>query len=371
MQNIIFNILLLIIIIYIFFTNVENFQSTGATSGDTDKIKDLVKQVYLADVESIRNLSAVAKKLQEDGGLVTPANMSIRGKVTINSPTDAKSLPANVTMTIDNPTETTLRLKTKADDAKNVTLTNNDGNLQMGNPKGADLLNIKSDGNVAIKQGLTTGSLTASSLTSGTLTTTGDMTCNTNLTGQNIRANNNLAVGNTLIGKDIQASGTITGTIITGTINNTRNRARYIIVGNHKRPDLAIDSWSLIEAEVYDINGVNIAKGKQVSIVKGAGGDTTNYPPSKITDGQIFTNRSFGDNMINGYYGTSALSQGLEIDLGADYDLSQIVLFNRFSEPISSRLNGTTIELVNSAKIPVRLIQTGIWNNIYSKEYTL
>jgi hypothetical protein len=212
MQNIIFNILLLIIIIYTFFTNVEDFQSTGPT----DAIKDAVKQVYLADVESIRNLSAVAKKLQADDGFIAPAHMSIRGKLNINSPSDAKSLPANVCLSVDNATETTIRLKTKADDAKNINLTNNDGNLTMGNAKGADLLNIKADGNVAIKQDLTTGSLTSStikapgpmriestaitttgSLTTGnlapaSLTTSGDINGN-NISAQNIRALNNFA----------------------------------------------------------------------------------------------------------------------------------------------------------------------------------
>ena len=143
--------------------------------------------------------------------------MSIRGKLNINSPADAKSLPANVCLSVDNQAEATIRLKTKADDAKNVTLTNNDGNLQMGNPKGADLLNIKSDGNVAIKQDLTTGSLTSSTikapgpmkiestaitttgslttaggLTAGSLTTSGDINGGTGIIGTNILAKNNI-----------------------------------------------------------------------------------------------------------------------------------------------------------------------------------
>lgn len=225
MQNISFNILLLIIIIYTFFTNVENLENTGPT----DAIKEAVKQVYLADVESIRNLSAVAKKLQEDGGLVTPANMSIRGKVNINSPTNAKDLPANVALSVENATETSIRLKTKADDAKNITLTNNDGNLQMGNAKGADLLTIKADGNVAIKQDLTTGSLTSStikapgamkiestaitttgslttgSLTAGSLTTSGDITGKTGIIGANILANNNIRFNGSLYFNEINS----------------------------------------------------------------------------------------------------------------------------------------------------------------------
>jgi hypothetical protein len=215
-MQIVFNILLLTIILYIFWSNIENFEATPPT----DQIKEAVKQVYLADVESIRNLSIVAKKLQEDGALVTPTNMSIRGKLNINSPSNAKDLPANIILSVDNATETTIRLKTKADDAKNITLTNNDGNLTMGNAKGGDLLNIKSDGNVAIKQDLTTGSLTSStikapgamkiestaitttgSLTTGSLTagslTAGNLTTSGDIQAQNIRAvNGSLIINN-------------------------------------------------------------------------------------------------------------------------------------------------------------------------------
>ena len=50
---------------YILASTIENFQTTPA--GPTDQIKEAVKQIYLADVESIRNLSAVATNLQKDG----------------------------------------------------------------------------------------------------------------------------------------------------------------------------------------------------------------------------------------------------------------------------------------------------------------
>jgi hypothetical protein len=151
--------------------------------------------------------------------------MSIRGKLNINSPGDAKALPANVCLSVDNATETTIRLKTKADDAKNIHLTNNDGNLTMGNTKGADLLNIKADGNVAIKQDLTTGSLTSSTIkapgamriesaaitTTGSLTTgalvagsltAGNLTTSGDIQAQNIRTLNNLAINGKLLLKD-------------------------------------------------------------------------------------------------------------------------------------------------------------------------
>ena len=44
----------------------------------SNDIKEAVKQVYLADVESIRNLSEVATKLQA-GGLTIPGNLTVTG----------------------------------------------------------------------------------------------------------------------------------------------------------------------------------------------------------------------------------------------------------------------------------------------------
>ena len=179
MNNIIiFYTILLIIIMYILASTIENFQTTPA--GPTDQIKEAVKQIYLADVESIRNLSAVATNLQKDGGLVTPANMSIRGKLSVGSAADIKT--SLVDLLVENQTApTTVTLKTKVDD-NNITLTNTEGAFKISN-KTVDLFNINKDGNV-MKNGLTTASLTTTgdiiakgkaditgALTSGTFTT--------------------------------------------------------------------------------------------------------------------------------------------------------------------------------------------------------
>lgn len=48
---------------------------TIADVGSLDQIKEAVKQVYLADVEAIRNLSNVATKLQA-GGLTVPGQLT-------------------------------------------------------------------------------------------------------------------------------------------------------------------------------------------------------------------------------------------------------------------------------------------------------
>ena len=180
MNNIIiFYTILLIIIMYILASTIENFETTPA--GPTEQIKEAVKQIYLADVESIRNLSAVATNLQKDGGLVTPANMSIRGRLSVGSAADIKT--SLVDLLVENQTApTTVTLKTKLDD-NNITLTNTEGAFKISNKTGVDLFNINKDGNV-MKNGLTTASLTTTgdiiakgkaditgALTSGTFTT--------------------------------------------------------------------------------------------------------------------------------------------------------------------------------------------------------
>ncbi len=54
-------------------------ENMGDISDSQDsKIKEAVKQIYLADVEAIRNLSNVAKQLQESG-LKIPGNLSVSG----------------------------------------------------------------------------------------------------------------------------------------------------------------------------------------------------------------------------------------------------------------------------------------------------
>jgi uncharacterized protein YpmB len=351
MDKIIFNILLVIIIIYIFFTSVEHLENTGPT----DAIKEAVKQVYLADVESIRNLSIVAKKLQEDGGLVTPANMSIRGKLNIGSPSNVKDLPANVALSVENTTDTSIRLKTKADDTKNCSLKNTDGTFIIENKNSVPAFVMVPDGTITVKNSIITpGDLKASGAISG---------ASINVSGE-IKSNN-VTTGN------ISAT-TINAQNITGL--NTRNRARYIIVGNHKRPDLAHSAWTLIEIEVYDNNGTNIIKNKPVTIKHGKRLDGNQFGPELSNDGNIFTApTNLGDNIQLGYHGEGGTTtiHALEYDLGSEMYIDQIVLHNRMNPELTRRLNGTTIELLNNNKVPLRIIQTGNWHGIYSKEYLL
>jgi hypothetical protein len=57
----------------------------------SNDIKKAVKQVYLADVEAIRNLSEVATKLQA-GGLTIPGNLNVTGTIKANGEISNNSL---------------------------------------------------------------------------------------------------------------------------------------------------------------------------------------------------------------------------------------------------------------------------------------
>ena len=56
---------------------IENMANQEEESME-DKIKGIVKKVYLADIQSIRNLSNISEKLQK-GGLEIPGNLTVKG----------------------------------------------------------------------------------------------------------------------------------------------------------------------------------------------------------------------------------------------------------------------------------------------------
>jgi uncharacterized protein YbjQ (UPF0145 family) len=78
--DLVFLIVLGIVVAYIF---ILHKVETMADVGNLGQIKEAVKQVYLADVEAIRNLSNVASQLQANG-LTVPGNL----KTNIISSTD-------------------------------------------------------------------------------------------------------------------------------------------------------------------------------------------------------------------------------------------------------------------------------------------
>ena len=77
-----YNLVIIIIGLVLFFhlylkqSNIEKMADTP----NIDQIKEVIKQVYLADIESIRNLSEIANKLQA-GGLAVPGNLIMKGPI--------------------------------------------------------------------------------------------------------------------------------------------------------------------------------------------------------------------------------------------------------------------------------------------------
>ena len=56
---------------------------------NTDEIEDKINRIYKADVESIRNLSEVAKTLQKEG-LTIPGNLTVKGKLSVGKDSTIK-----------------------------------------------------------------------------------------------------------------------------------------------------------------------------------------------------------------------------------------------------------------------------------------
>ncbi len=140
--DLIFLIVLGIVIAYVFMLyKVEKMADVGSI----DQIKEAVKQVYLADVEAIRNLSTVASQLQANG-LTVPAHMNIKGKMNIGSDANAKDFPEWLGLSVENPGDAHIRLKTKADENKNVYLINRDSHFRVNTHGIGDMFGVNRDG---------------------------------------------------------------------------------------------------------------------------------------------------------------------------------------------------------------------------------
>jgi hypothetical protein len=388
--EIIFLIVLTIIIAYIFvlyspsaYTPLRGYkvEKMGDTSSTVDQIKEAVKQIYLADVEAIRNLSAVATKLQADG-LTVPAHMNIKGKLNIGSDANAKDLPSLIGLSVNNTEDAAIRLKTKADDKKNVLLINKDGNFRINNAN-SDFFGVNQDGHT---YNIHTGDHVHHFVGRGenpyiTISKEGEWD-NKSWYMQNVKndgTNKIFRIGVHGEGPklDIHRNGNafFTGDItipknvnVSGLVLQKRNKAKLIKVGNLD-PTIAKDHWTLIELRAYDHAGNNVAQGKPVSIVQGSAYGGT--PPGNITDGRIFNApNQLHDNWNLGYHGNPGIN-ALQIDLGAEIDLAEIVLFNRWDASYDWRMDGTTIELIGADNIRNRIIHTGLWHRQYSKEYLL
>jgi len=102
--KLIFNITLTFIIIYIFFIySVEHVENT--TTGQTNTqftdqqkidIKNIINDLYMTDVDAIRNLSDVATKLQTQNKLILPGQLNVQDKLATNN-LDPSNMPTGWT----------------------------------------------------------------------------------------------------------------------------------------------------------------------------------------------------------------------------------------------------------------------------------
>ena len=70
---------LIIAVIYLLYKNSSNCNKIEKMT-NTEDIKQKINEIYQVDVESIRNLSAIAESLQKDG-LTVPGDITIRGSL--------------------------------------------------------------------------------------------------------------------------------------------------------------------------------------------------------------------------------------------------------------------------------------------------
>ena len=153
-----------------------------------------------------------------------------------------------------------------------------------------------------------------------------------------------------------------------GNTFSNRNKARYINVGNDGS-NFYNEYWQVSQLVAYDDAGNNISQGKSVKRNKGSEYKNSKKGMETLTDGNIFKNTAPSDNNDYCYLGESP--QQLQIDLGSEQYISQIVLFGRHAKDEIDRMDGTIIELLDSDGKTTRKIHTGIWNRTFSKEYLL
>ncbi len=386
--NLLFIIAIVGFILYEFFgrdkTN-ENFAET-TTAITSDQVKQMIREIYLADIDAIRNLSNVATKLST-GGYTAPGNFTVSGTHTSNS-LSTKSLSVSQNgRKIDCGVESD---NTAYIDFNSLTNGTNDRDARITATGGTAGTNEKATLN--INAGLITVNNTFSvKNTSGNV-----LSVNAGTTDQDklqVFKNTNGVAPYLYYNKDggfgvwtgstspwkLEENGNLSvqGNISTnGIVYQKRNKARYIKVGNAIDTKLQEGYWTLIELQAYDHAGNNVALNKTVTLVSGTA--YSNSLVSKITDGNIFSggsnlssgNNNNSDNSDQGFHGNTG-SNVIQIDLGSEIDLAEIVLFNRWNENYDSRMDGTTIELIGADGVRNRIIYTGLWHRQYSKEYLL
>jgi len=79
---------IILVLIFYIYQNKSIEKMSNAESIDK-KVEESVKKIYLADINAIRNLSEVSKKLQA-GGIEIPGNVKITGSLTVEKDSNVK-----------------------------------------------------------------------------------------------------------------------------------------------------------------------------------------------------------------------------------------------------------------------------------------
>jgi len=158
------------------------------------------------------------------------------------------------------------------------------------------------------------------------------------------------------------------------TVNNmetyNENKARYVRIGNDlSGTNLKLeDYWNIASVKVYDINGKNVSDNKPVTIVAGSK-DPSSAIPNIITipTANFVKSTGYNENLYLGGQGKNAL----QIDLGQEYHIKQIIIWGRWWLDWYYRLNNTSIQLIDKDGVTVKnTIYTGTWET-WSKEFNL
>ena len=81
-----YNLVLIgILFIFVFHQYTRTCSTTESMADVSNEIQEAIKKIYEADVEAIRNLSALAVKLNNKDGVTIPGNVTISGELTVGS----------------------------------------------------------------------------------------------------------------------------------------------------------------------------------------------------------------------------------------------------------------------------------------------
>ena len=83
-----------VLIAYLFYKQCQQTEPMANLDNDQiEQVKKLIYETYKIDVNSIRNLSEVATKLQKEG-LTIPGNLTVTGNAIMSGPTSLNTLTA-------------------------------------------------------------------------------------------------------------------------------------------------------------------------------------------------------------------------------------------------------------------------------------